>query len=348
MRLPLSSLLCVCLAAQPALAQKQELEPSPTQQTLSVGAAVIPGLLVHGAGHYVMGDTETAKRLLLLEGGGLGLLLIGGGVLGVTGASRYLTAPAAWMSIGGIGLFGISFLADVYGVLAPPEGFGVPAILPKATLVLGGAYVAQPQFDIGWVSQFSADVQLDRWRLGGAFELSPSRFLHQETGWLGYRLWQPQPNANWLELRVGLTYLDHTPGDFTAWTGETQLVSRLGLEHISPTLVGAFVDSGMGVALRNVLYPNKHSTTESLLLAHFGFGVYVGENSEAQVYYNHRHDGFAAGLLLPGLPSGVAGHFGTQIALGFTPMWRVMLEAQVGSAVVASAAIQYRHVGEQP
>ena len=53
-----------------------------------------------------------------------------------------------------------------------------------------------------------------------------------------------------------------------------------------------------------------------MLLARFGFGMYLGDpaerGGEVVVYYDHRHDDFAAGLKLTGLGSGIPGHFGAE------------------------------------
>src|SRR6187402_1498764 len=45
---------------------------------LAVATAVVPGLVVHGAGHYVLDEKRTARRLLLMEGVGFGLMAVGG------------------------------------------------------------------------------------------------------------------------------------------------------------------------------------------------------------------------------------------------------------------------------
>src|SRR5687768_15034769 len=86
--------LLVLLAAGPANAQPApdaELERGPG----AIVGCVVPGLIVHGAGHLFMGETETGMRLMLAEGIGLGAAV--GSVAGValTGASPKLVAPLA-------------------------------------------------------------------------------------------------------------------------------------------------------------------------------------------------------------------------------------------------------------
>jgi hypothetical protein len=79
----------------------------------------------------------------------------------------------------------------------------------------------------------------------------------------------------------------------------------------------------------------------SLLLAHMGFGVYVGQRAamapsggEFELYYDHRHDGFAGGLKLRGLGSGAAGHLGLAGHYYVSEAWGLRALAEVGSAWV--------------
>jgi len=90
----------------------------------------------------------------------------------------------------------------------------------------------------------------------------------------------------------------------------------------------------------------------SLLLAHTGFGVYLGQRppdpslgGEIELYYDHRHDGFAGGLRARGLGSGVPGHFGLRGQYVVSSGWGLRAEAQVGSAWVLGLSALLR-VGE--
>ena len=72
--------------------------PSAGERALATGAAVVPGVLVHGMGHYVAGETTTGHRLLIAQGVGFGLVLGGGGARG--GAHRGGSAGAERASQG--------------------------------------------------------------------------------------------------------------------------------------------------------------------------------------------------------------------------------------------------------
>ena len=63
------------------------------------------------------------------------------------------------------------------------------------------------------------------------------------------------------------------------------------------------------------------------------------------LYYDHRHDDFAAGLKVPGIPSGVAGHFGFLARAFVTEHWGMSVEAMAGSAYVLGASMLFRQGG---
>jgi len=64
--------------------------------------------------------------------------------------------------------------------------------------------------------------------------------------------------------------------------------------------------------------------------------------SEARVYYDHRHDDFAAGLLLPGRVSGVFGHVGGDLRWYFGRHVGMLLDAKFGSALIGGLSLLLR------
>jgi hypothetical protein len=85
---------------------------------------------------------------------------------------------------------------------------------------------------------------------------------------------------------------------------------------------------------------------DALLLTTFGFGVILrgkaAPGSIARLYYDHRHDDFAAGWLMPGLGSGAPGHFGGELRWYFGKRVGISGEAQVGSAVLGGVSLLLR------
>ncbi|HEU4537335.1 MAG TPA: hypothetical protein VFS00_24615 [Polyangiaceae bacterium] len=330
--------------------------PCPARSPWAVGAAVVPGLLVHGAGHYVAGNKRTAGRLLALEAAGIGA--VGGGLvtLALTGASRRLVAPVATFTIAGVGLFAISTLADLYGVLAPPGGTGEPLrVAPRFAAELGLRHVYDPVFPYGAFSYQALEVRLGGLRLSqsGWHSLNEhrNRRLRFEGAW---RFVGPRPeggerasDGSFLDVEAAFTDHDYGSDGFGVTTGEASLRGRLDLGRVGPTLAGSFAEFGAGLALASNRYDRHTDEGDDLLLGGFAFGAYFGRRAdrwgEAKIYYDHRHDGFAAGLKMRGLGSGVPGHFGARALFFFDRSWGAQAEVEAGSAYVTGLSVLYRY-----
>ena len=173
-----------------------EPEVSKGRRAAAIGAAVVPGLVVHGSGHFVLGERRVARRLLFASGIGLGLVAAGGVPLVLTGASRHYTAVPVAMLVGGVGVFALSWAADLYGATGA-AGPRSPLELAPVELELGYGYVYDPRFDyrnfavtaasveLGWfrvapVAWIGLDDDNQRLRLEGAYRIgrAPHRALH--------------------------------------------------------------------------------------------------------------------------------------------------------------------------
>ena len=99
MRLPATLLVLLLL---PAAARAEDEPPAPS--AAAAGAAVFPGVLLHGMGHLVAGDRPTAYRLMAMEGVGVGLAAGGLATLAATGASRHLSPLIFATPVAGVGM----------------------------------------------------------------------------------------------------------------------------------------------------------------------------------------------------------------------------------------------------
>ena len=332
-------------------------EPSASRQALAAGAAVVPGVLVHGAGSYVQGCPETAEKLLVLEAAGLGLGLAGGGTLVLTGAARSLAGVAVATAVTGAGLVAMTWLADLYAVVSPDGGWGqAPLRLPLLETELGYAHVVDPRFDYRnfQVSRLSASF--------GRFRVEPSLWASADDGnsrWRlvgGYRLFgasmsESSQDGSFLELELAVT--DHRfPADrFALGTAEWSVQGRLDLGRLGRNLRGAFAELGLGTAFQATRFEVRgaETTGSTLLLSRFAFGAYLGDpragGGEAKLFYDHRHDGFAGGFLMPGLGSGPAGHIGIEGFYYFCEHWGLGASSSVGSAAVFELGGRFRQWG---
>jgi hypothetical protein len=327
------------------------------RSALATAAAVVPGALVHGTGHLVVGDSKTGLRLLALEGAGLGMLAAGFVPLVMSGASRRLIGPTAALTAAGVGLFAISFLADVYGVVAPAGGVGAPLrVAPTLQMSLGYRYVYDPVFSFRNFMVQELDYRTGAWRLHPsawfAFDDTNSRL----RGHVAYRLTGPRPSGDppapdgsFLDLEAAITRHAFTSQKFTTTTGEVSIAGRLDMVRVGPSLRGSFAEMSVGYAMQAYSYAVRATTADlgELLLLRFAYGMYLGfpgsARGEVAIYYDHRHDDFAAGMKMPGLGSGVIGHFGAEGRLFLTSQWGIAAEAAFGSAYVTGLSILYRH-----
>jgi hypothetical protein len=337
--------------------EADDCERLPQVNVVSATVTVLPGLFVHGAGHIAGGDSKTGARLLALEGVGLGLLAAGFVPIVLTGTSRRVVGTAAALSIVGVGLFAISFLADVYGMAAPAGGFGAPPVFtPILQTALGYRYVYDPVFSYRQFLVQDIDVRTGPWRLHPSAWFALDDTNSRLRAHVAYRLTGPMPSnrpasrdGSFVDIEGALTRHAFTSNRFAMTTAEIAIAGRFDMGRVGPSLRGSFAEMGVGVALQVNAYDTTAATAdvEDLLLARFGYGMYIGRigrpRGEMTVYYDHRHDEFTAGLKTGGLVSGVAGHFGIAAHLYMSDHWGLAAEAAVGSAYLTGLSVLFRH-----
>jgi len=328
-----------------------------TRRVLPAAAAVVPGLVVRGAGHFALGQPRTARNLLALEGIGLGLFLSGGLTIVFTGASRYFVAPAASATMLGFGLFSTSYLADIYGTVSNDGGAALTRLRPPARweTELGYRHIEDPEFAY-------RDFMVERVsRQIGAFRLSPSGMFSLAGDTARYRLegqyrlagnvFEPRPrDVSFVDVTLAFVHQRHPPEHFSRSHAELSFDARYDFGRLGPTLRGSFMELGAGYALARTDYDLSGLTVphdlEHVLLGRIGFGVTLrgqsAPGSEALVYYDHRHDDYVAGLRVKGIGSGVLGHFGLATRWFVTESVGFLLDAQVGSAYWGGVSLLFR------
>ena len=195
----------------------------------------------------------------------------------------------------------------------------------------------------------------------GPLRLSPSGFFSLGGDTARYRvesqyrvagnIADPRPrDVSFVDVTLAFTHQRHRPEHFSRSMAELSVDARYDLARIGPTLRGAFIELGAGYGLARTDYDlsglKVPSDLEHVLLGRIGFGVTLrgasAPGSEALLYYDHRHDDYVAGLKLPGIGSGVIGHFGLAARWFFTESVGVALDAQAGSAYLGGASLLFR------
>lgn len=326
----------------------------PARRLLNTAVAIGPGAIVHGAGHVAAGRTETGRHLALAQLTGLGTMVGGLAGLALTGASRYVVGPLAVVTIAGAGLFFLPWAADIYGTAAGPDGAGTaPRLAPVLVSELGHRYVYDPQFRYRHFLVESVDLRVGRLRLAPSAWFALDDDNARVRMLAAWRLTGPTPHevapdGSFVDLEAAVTHQRFDSDGFRSLTGEVSVSTRADLAGWDSALAGSFVEAGTGLALQRFEYrvPGVpiDPETNDLLLLRFAFGFYLGRGAnsgEAQLFYDHRHDDYAAGLKVPGLGSGVAGHLGFDVRQFFGDLG-VRVEGQVGSAAIFGASLLFR------
>jgi hypothetical protein len=327
-------------------------EPAMRPGVLPALGAVFPGMLVHGTGHRIGGDSRTANRLLRGELLALGIAAAGGIPLGLTGASRRLSLPAIALILGGGGLLLLNWNADVYGSAGLGRVAGTPRLtLPRLETRLGYLYVYDPQFAYGSFASAGGRLRRDAWHvdIDAALALDDdNQRVRLEGGrrFLGPVATGTARDGSALGLDAALTLHRYGSDGFASLLGQAVGRGRYDLARIAPSLEGAFAEMWLGLGLEVVIYDGDTADPTDWLLGGFGFGMYLGEpaatHGEVRVYYDHFRGDLAGGLALPGGVNGYWGRLGVDGFAAWNPRWGVSFRAEVGSAYLASVGLVYR------
>jgi hypothetical protein len=350
----IASWACSARAEEPARSQTPH-EPeapcrAPGRRALAGAASVVPGIVLHGSGHFVLCEPETARKLAVLEGAGAVSLAGSTAGLALTGASRYLVAPLAIGAWAGASLFVLTFLADVYGV-ANSERQPLPVLRPPRLAVETGLrYVYDPQFSYRAfvIELFRLDLS-PFWlepRLDAAIGASNQRYAllagHRLLGTTRRRLARDE---TYLEVRAGLADHAYAEDGFAMTTAELSLAGRLDLVRLGRTLVGSFAEAELGFAHQWSRFDGLPGDQTDELLLRTSFGASFGAGNirgETRLAYNHRRDTLAGGIRAAGIPAGYLGFLEHRSELYVGPRFGVATEVNYGSAFILGASFLMR------
>jgi hypothetical protein len=332
----------------PSSSQSRPRLISPARRTAAIAAAVVPGFVIHGLGSWIARDRRTAKRLAVVEGGGLAALLAGGLPLFLTYASRRVATPAIPVTLTGAAVFTTSWLADIWSAAGAAAIAGHPRARAPWQVDAGVVWTPDPLFEANTYGRIAGAVALGRLRL------APSMLVAAEDTSQRYGLdaaWRllgsPATGAgiadgSRVELRAGLSAHLHAEDNFWLYTPTAALHGRLDGAALAPGLAGAFAEGELGLGLEVTDHDAVQAETIDLLVGRFGFGAYLGDGrGEWSVWYNHRRDGLAGGFVA-GRAAGFLGSVGTSADVIVHGPWSATAELELGSNWVASLGVRFR------
>jgi hypothetical protein len=314
------------------------------RRALAIAAALVPGVVVRGTGSYLVRERGTARRLFWLGAIGVGALVVGGFPVGITGGHPY-TMPGVPLAIGGTGLFLSSWAADV-AVATGAGPFGSPRAPAPWSIEVGSSYARDAHRRRALVRGFGRLV-VGRVELGAggyadtggdAVEgLAEARVRITGPRWTGAEV----ADGTRLWLRAGVRARDDDGDLVDVLTAEAEAFLRVDLRRIDPRVAGMFVEGSTGLGLARVTYPTGAADHDSLLLARFAWGVYLGRRGELALFYDHRRDLLAGGIAA-WRAAGFVGHVGTTVDVRVAGPWVVAGAIEFGNAWVGTLAVRYQ------
>ncbi len=322
------------------------------------GLAVVPGIAVHGAGHWFAGDRSTGYKLLAMEGIGLAMIGLGLFSLAITGAASQFVLPTTHLTYTGFGVFIGSFAEDLYGVATPDNGTGSPQVqAPWLEAALGYQYAYNPNFDFGSFAHVGLDGRWKAWRLSPSLWLAMDDENVRVEADAAYRFIGPRPDrtaedGSYLELETGYAY--HNYGEeegFAEHSVDVLVNTRYDFQRLSESLAGSFMDFAWGIGIQRYVREFGTADSTTITLGGFAWGFYLGHGpdgwGEFALVYDHRHDGFAGGFKFPGVGSGVAGSFGARLDLHVWDKFGIRATTAIGSASVSTLDVVYQIGGSR-
>ena len=322
-----------------------EAPPPPPVEVLPIAASVVPGFLLHGSGAFAAGERTTAKRLLAIEGVGLGLAASGLAALAVTGASRRFVTPLIALTVSGGFTFIGSFLADVYGVSVPYDRRGVPGAVPRLEASLLTSYRYDPRAATDAVLSPKVAATFGDWTIGAQAQLAPSTSTSRMRGDVRYRVWEPaRAFHDFVDLQLAVTQLYLADEEIDTTSVELVVPMRLDLARVGRTLRGGFAELALGGLLSTVHYGAvDNRDTDSALMARGTLGAYLGDgNGEVTLYYDHRRDTLAGGLHGGGVSAALLGFVGASATWFPTRNVGATATVELGSALLAGLGVAIR------
>ncbi len=335
-------------AAEPAASTEREEALARRPRILAISAALVPGVLMHGSGHYALGDEQTAWRLLKMEGLGIALMGVGGGLLGLTGSDEHPAALYVPLLAGGAALFAGSFLADFLGVSLSGVRSGEAATVPTrlrpgalGRVALGYRFVRHPALDGSHLLRATASVRAGAARLALTAEADSRDRYRAFEAEASYRLpWRPLSAAtvdvgfDMAQRRLPVDGVTSTP--VALWLEAAWLLDRY-----VPSLPGAYARGRLGFGVESVDYLGVAGRSDDLLpfvVAVAGIGLRLGR-VDVEASYDQRQDGLPGGGFYGRLP-GMLGSIGLAGRLRLSSRWALGSEVRYGTGYTTWIALE--------
>lgn len=327
-----------------------EVAPPPSVfSAKAVAAAVFPGLLIHGSGHYVRGERETAKKLLSVQAAALAAVILGGVPLAVTGGSSKLVLPTVPLLIGGSAVLMGNWFADLYGTIRGPTRrpdhvgeAGGYRLATERTLSAGVhyRYVYDPQFSLRHLLGVAIGSAGRRWSIHSIAEVTGDGAEMRIVG-SAERIVVGDVFGSWLGVRVDAAHLRQPTDGFVVSSVGGMVGGHYQFGDLAPSLAGAFMNLWLGVGADAFDYETPGAGVDVIeaAIAEFSIGGSMARGGDIRVGYNHNRTDWAAGLATGGRGGGFFGSAFTEVRIPINDRVTLAPRLDIGSAWVGSVHV---------
>jgi len=319
-------------------------EPRPGS-LLAGGVALVPGLLIHGSGHFALGERQSACRLLATQGAGLAGVIGGIGLLSAVGASEKLAVLYVPLTVGGLGLFGVSFLADVVGAVHGRRPWPEPVVPPGITVRAGYVGLFGSKHSFRHLGELGVEWRAERLVLDGQATLHPQGDFGEYRCLAGWRLWAPSGDpVTRLSLVAELARQGfHTEG-FAVTTVRALGELRWNLGDFLPTMQNAWLLGRLGGGFDSLDFAGTSADDDGLpfLVAELGLGLMATDRVEAELAYRHRKGELPGGMAIGDGMAGFAGMLELRGRVAVGRRWALVPGVRLGTGVMPWLSLESR------
>ena len=320
-------------------------EISTTRRLAAIGAAIVPGVVIHGSGSWVLREKRAAKRLAVTGWIGFGAMAIGGAAVGITGGSPEMVIWGVPMIIGGAALWVPTWLGDIWYAAGGPRVRGAPHADSAWWVELGTTWLHDAYRERALV-RGAGRVELGRVGVGASGLLDA-----EGRAWTGdvearLRILGAAATGATIgdgsKLYVRAAVRRHVDDDdeVAISTVEAEVGARVDLMRLDLNLAGSFLEVSLGMGVERVRYADLVGDTDTLFLGRYAWGLYLGTRSELSVFYDHRRDSLAGGIAA-GRAAGFVGSVGANLDLRVGGAFSFVGELDIGNGWVTTAGVRY-------
>ncbi len=230
--------------------------------------ATIPGLLLHGAGHLYLNETQTAIVLMSMEATGLALLAFGAGLPWLTQGQIASAGLSRQAFYSGMGLIISSYILDVIGVTRSDDqlAYATPEQRRGGALSLAYRFFSTPRYPINHAMRGRFNADFGRVYARASTLQDVSLFTSRYDGELGVRVFS-RPNTEHAVIVEAMGGYERFRGSgrHDRWDVGAMAGGTLDLGILSPSLRRVFIGGLIGYNHQWYAYPEPRTPEEDVL-----------------------------------------------------------------------------------